>query len=47
VLVRRGLIACDLQRAPGPRLDALDRADADAFLADIADLLLPDAALPA
>lgn len=47
VLVRRGLIGCDLQRAPGPRLDALDRADADAFLADIADLLLPDAALPA
>jgi 4-hydroxy-tetrahydrodipicolinate synthase len=47
VLVRRGLIVCDLQRAPGPRLDAADRADVDAFLTDIADLLLPDAALPA
>ncbi len=47
VLVRRGLIACDLQRAPGPRLDALDRADVDAFLDDLADLLLPAAQLPA
>jgi 4-hydroxy-tetrahydrodipicolinate synthase len=42
VLQRRGLIACDHQRAAGPRLDALDKADVDAFLADIADLLLPD-----
>ncbi len=41
VLQRRGLIACSLQRAPGPRLDAFDRADVDAFLDDIADLLLP------
>lgn len=47
VLARRGLIACDLQRAPGPRLDDLDRADVDAFLADIDDLLLPPQALPA
>jgi 4-hydroxy-tetrahydrodipicolinate synthase len=46
VLVRRGLIACDLQRASGPRLDALDRADVDAFLDDLADLLLPAAQLP-
>jgi 4-hydroxy-tetrahydrodipicolinate synthase len=46
VLVKRGLIACDLQRASGPRLDALDRADVDAFLADLADLLLPAAQLP-
>jgi 4-hydroxy-tetrahydrodipicolinate synthase len=41
VLRRRGLVDCDLQRAAGPRLDELDRADVDAFLADIADLLLP------
>ncbi len=44
VLQRRGLIACSLQRAAGPRLDALDRADVDAFLDDIADLLLPNEA---
>jgi len=42
VLYRRGLVPCDHQRAAGPRLDALDKADVDAFLADIADLLLPD-----
>lgn len=42
VLWRRGLVACDHQRAAGPRLDALDKADVDAFLADIADLLLPE-----
>ena len=41
VLQRRGLIACSAQRAAGPRLDALDRADVDAFLDDLADLLLP------
>lgn len=41
VLQRRGLVESDAQRAAGPRLDALDRADVDAFLADIADLLLP------
>ena len=45
VLQRRGLISCSLQRAPGPRLDAFDRADVDAFLDDIADLLLPREAL--
>ena len=39
VLQRRGLLACDLQRAPGPRLDALDSADVDAFIDDLADLL--------
>jgi 4-hydroxy-tetrahydrodipicolinate synthase len=39
VLVRRGLLACDQQRAPGPRLDEFDRADVDAFLDDLADLL--------
>lgn len=44
VLRRRGLIACDAQRAAGPRLDAFDRADVDAFLDDIADLLLPQEA---
>jgi 4-hydroxy-tetrahydrodipicolinate synthase len=42
VLLRRGLIGCDRQRAAGPRLDALDQADVAAFLADIADLLHPD-----
>lgn len=41
VLQRRGLVACDHQRAAGPRLDALDKADVDAFMADLADLLLP------
>ncbi len=41
VLHRRGLLPCDHQRAAGPRLDALDKADVDAFLADIQDLLLP------
>ena len=46
VLRRRGLIAADLQRASGPRLDDLDRADVDAFVDDLRDLLLPDAALP-
>ena len=41
VLKRRALVDCEHQRAAGPRLDALDRADVDAFLSDIADLLLP------
>jgi 4-hydroxy-tetrahydrodipicolinate synthase len=39
VLHKRGLIASRKQRAAGPLLDALDIADVDAFLADIADLL--------
>jgi 4-hydroxy-tetrahydrodipicolinate synthase len=39
VLRRRGLLACEHQRAAGPRLDAQDRADVDAFLDDLADLL--------
>ena len=46
VLQRRGLLACDHQRAAGPRLDAQDRADVDAFLDDLADLLPPLEALP-
>ena len=46
VLQRRGLIASVRQRAPGPVLDALDRAEVDAFLDDIADLLLPASELP-
>lgn len=45
VLQRRGLIAHDGQRAAGPRLDALDRQDVDAFLDDLHDLLLPADAL--
>lgn len=46
VLRSRGLIGCDAQRAAGPRLDELDRADVDAFVDDLRDLLLPDATLP-
>lgn len=46
VLQRRGLLGCDQQRAAGPRLDAQDRADVDAFLDDLADLLPPVEALP-
>jgi 4-hydroxy-tetrahydrodipicolinate synthase len=45
VLYRRGLIAAMGQRAAGPRLDAMDQLDVDAFLRDISDLLLPDAVL--
>ena len=40
VLHRRGLIAHTLQRTAGPLLDAQDRQDVDAFLADLDDLLL-------
>lgn len=46
VLKKRGLIADTRQRMPGPLLDAQDMADVDAFLADIADLLLPQDRLP-
>jgi 4-hydroxy-tetrahydrodipicolinate synthase len=46
VLQSRGLIAHAGQRAAGPALDALDRAEVDSFLADVRDLLLPDASLP-
>jgi 4-hydroxy-tetrahydrodipicolinate synthase len=46
VLRRRGLLACDLQRAAGPLLDAQDCADVDAFLDDLADVLPPLGALP-
>lgn len=41
VLKRRGLIESTQQRAAGPRIDALDAADVDAFLDDLADLLPP------
>ena len=40
VLQSRGLIRDTLQRTPGPLLDALDRRDVDAFMADLGDLLL-------
>ena len=40
VLHKRGIIANPRQRAAGPAFDALDRADVDAFLDDIGDLLL-------
>lgn len=46
VLHGRGLLASTRQRAAGPALDAGDRADADAFLGDIADLLLRAEAIP-
>ncbi|MEO7150770.1 MAG: dihydrodipicolinate synthase family protein [Burkholderiaceae bacterium] len=45
VLQRRGLIASTRQRIAGPRLDALDAQDVDAFLDDLRDLLLPPAAI--
>ncbi len=41
VLRHRGLIAHDVQRMNGPRMDELDQADAEAFMREIADLLLP------
>lgn len=47
VLKCRGLIGSLRQRTPGPLLDALDMADVDAFLADLADLLLPQSELRA
>jgi 4-hydroxy-tetrahydrodipicolinate synthase len=46
VLQRRGLIASMRQRIAGPVLDAQDRADVDAFLGDLHDLLLPADQLP-
>ncbi len=45
VLLQRGLIDHGGQRIDGPRLDEMDRADLDAFLGDLADLLLPESAL--
>ena len=45
VLQRRGLIASTHQRIAGPRLDALDAQDVDAFLDDLRDLLLPPDAI--
>jgi 4-hydroxy-tetrahydrodipicolinate synthase len=39
VLLRRGLIASDHVRAPGPALDPWDQRELDALLARIADLL--------
>lgn len=45
VLHGRGLIRHTAQRMAGPVLDALDRQDVDAFMADLADLLLSPADL--
>jgi 4-hydroxy-tetrahydrodipicolinate synthase len=45
VLQQRGLIANAAQRIAGPRLDAWDQQDVDAFLDDIRDVLLPQAML--
>jgi 4-hydroxy-tetrahydrodipicolinate synthase len=39
ILLRRGLIASDHVRAPGPSLDAYDQRELDALLRRIADLL--------
>jgi 4-hydroxy-tetrahydrodipicolinate synthase len=47
VLQKRGLIPGMAQRMAGPVLDDLDRADVDAFLHDLDDLLLPQAQLDA
>jgi 4-hydroxy-tetrahydrodipicolinate synthase len=45
VLHSRGLIGHTGQRTAGPLLDAQDRQDVDAFMADLADLLLAPAEL--
>jgi 4-hydroxy-tetrahydrodipicolinate synthase len=47
VLHSRGLIRHTGQRTAGPLLDAMDRQDVDAFMADMADLLLTPADLAA
>ncbi len=47
VLQKRGLIDSAFVRAPGPELDRYDRAELDALLARIADLLPFDAAMSA
>lgn len=47
VLLQRGLIDHAGQRVEGPRLDDGDRADLNAFLEDLHDLLLPAADLAA
>ncbi len=45
VLKRRGLIGSTMQRIAGPTLDGLDEQDVDAFMDDLADLLLAQSAL--
>jgi 4-hydroxy-tetrahydrodipicolinate synthase len=45
VLIRRGVIDCDYTRAPGPELDRYDRAELDALLTRISDLLPREAAV--
>lgn len=45
VLLQRGLIDHAGQRIDGPRLDDMDRADLNAFLGDLHDLLLPASVL--
>jgi 4-hydroxy-tetrahydrodipicolinate synthase len=47
VLYSRGLIQTMGQRAAGPRLDSIDQKDVDAFMKDIADLLLPESVVRA
>jgi 4-hydroxy-tetrahydrodipicolinate synthase len=45
VLMRRGVIDCDFTRASGPALDRYDRAELDALLARLSDLLPREPAL--
>ena len=45
VLKRRGLVGSTTQRIAGPTLDGIDEQDVDAFMDDLADLLLPQSAL--
>ena len=45
VLERRGLVDSTTQRIAGPTLDGIDEQDVDAFMNDLADLLLPQSAL--
>jgi 4-hydroxy-tetrahydrodipicolinate synthase len=43
--MRRGVIDCDFTRASGPALDRYDRAELDALLARLSDLLPREPAL--
>ncbi|WP_038365963.1 dihydrodipicolinate synthase family protein [Bosea sp. UNC402CLCol] len=47
VLTRRGILSNQICRAPLPAIDAVDRAEIDAWLGRIADLLAPAASLQA
>lgn len=47
VLTRRGILTNHICRAPLPAFDAVDRAEIDAWLGRVADLLVPAASLQA